>query len=572
LSRLAALKGATSLIQLAPLLGMPASAVAYTLYKIPIGQKYTTFAISKKYGGVRQISAPTDRLKRLQRALADLLTDCRTEIEQKTRRKIVSHGFRNDASISTNARQHRKRKFVLNLDLENFFPSFNFGRVRGYFIKNKDFNLNDKVATVLAQIACDGTALPQGSPSSPIISDLLGHLLDVRMVRLARKHKCTYSRYADDLTISTNQVAFPCQVAFQLAEGSSAWILGDELLETINRAGFSVNHKKTRMQYRGSRQVVTGLTVNQKVNIRADYYRSARLACGALFATGSFHQHHAVPDATGTKPQGTLAQLEGVLNHIYYIKTLEKHRAATDPCTSPSTRRGIERLYDRFLFFRKFVVLEKPLIICEGSTDSIYLDSAIRNLPAYAGTLYSVAAGKKQSNVQFFRYSKTAHDVMGIGGGTSHFPPLISRYATMVDHFGHAPLKHPVILLIDNDDGAKRIFSTLKHHTITHKTTVPFYRIVRNLYLVKTPERGATGISKIEDFFKVATLDTLVGGKKFNSNSTIDATKEYGKTVFAEKVVAPGASAIDYSDFAPLLDRLVAAISHHKGLVAAGAV
>jgi len=107
---------------------------------------------------------------------------------------------------------------------------------------------------------------------------------------------------------------------------------------------------------------------------------------------------------------------------------------------------------------------------------------------------------------------------------------------------------------------------------VTHTTVLPFYRITRNLYLVKTPEMGPTGHSKIEDLFKASTLATTVMGKTFNPNDDIDTDKEYGKVVFAERVVAPNASKIDFSGFEPLLDRIVAVIAHHNSLVAAGKV
>jgi RNA-directed DNA polymerase len=144
----------------------------------------------------------------------------------------------------------------------------------------------------------------------------------------------------------------------------------------------------------------------------------------------------------------------------------------------------------------------------------------------------------------------------------------------MVAHFKYSPLAHPVILLVDNDDGANGLFSILKqkHITISHTTTALFYRIVRNLYLIKTPELGPNGRSKIEDFFKPATLTTTISGKKFNANNEIETATEYGKNVFAERVIAPQAATIDFSDFVPLIDRIVAAISHHGGLVANGAV
>jgi RNA-directed DNA polymerase len=110
--------------------------------------------------------------------------------------------------------------------LQNFFPSLNFGRVRGFFRSNKHFKLAEPVATLIAQIACNDGVLPQGSPCSPIISELLTHFLDIRLVALAAKNKCSYTRYADDITFSTNQKLFPAALA---AAAGESWVLGNEL-------------------------------------------------------------------------------------------------------------------------------------------------------------------------------------------------------------------------------------------------------------------------------------------------------------------------------------------------------
>ncbi len=578
MSRLAALKSTRSLRDFAPLLGLPPSALAFTLYRIPPEHKYSTFEIPKKSGGTRRISAPIDRLKNHQRALASLLNDCRAEIEKKNQRKIVSHAFRADASILSNANQHRRRRYVLNLDLEEFFPTFNFGRIRGFFIKNRDFQLNEDVATVIAQIACHGNALPQGSPCSPIISDLLAHMLDVRVLQLAKKWRCTYSRYADDLTFSTNRREFPAAIAFQVDEGSSAWALGDDVLYQIDRAGFKVNHKKTRMQYRTGQQIVTGLTVNEKVNIRKEYYRAARGMCSTLFATGSFHKPIAEQEAPAQLNPGTIAQLEGIVNHIYFVKSREQARATSHSQSlsgkkAKGEQHGIDRLYHRLLFFKKFVALERPLVICEGKTDNIYLDIAATRLPAYNGILFDTIDGKSKSRISYFTYTNITREIMNLGGGSGSFAPFISRYGAMMSHYKSAPLAHPVILLIDNDSGANPVFSALKHITVNHSTTLPFYEITRNLYLVKTPEAGPHGgQSKIEDMFNPALLATKIGGKSFNPEAQIDPTTEYGKTVFAERVVAAGAAKINFAGFVPLLDRFVAVIQHHAARVSAGPI
>ncbi len=215
------LQKATSLREFALLLGIKPKHLSYLLYIFP-GQKYSTFQIPKKNGGSRIIDAPIKRLKLVQRMLTDLLTACVLEIEEQHQRKPISHGFHKGRSIVTNASPHTGRRFVLNLDIENFFPSINFGRVRGFFIKNNDFKLNPAVATIIAQIACNKQSLPQGSPSSPIISNLVAHILDVRLVRLAKEHKCTYTRYADDLTFSTNQTNFPKELA-SFSKATSTW-------------------------------------------------------------------------------------------------------------------------------------------------------------------------------------------------------------------------------------------------------------------------------------------------------------------------------------------------------------
>jgi hypothetical protein len=298
----------------------------------------------------------------------------------------------------------------LNFDIEGFFPALNFGRVRGFFVTNNNFALHPNVATVLAQISCHENALPQGSPCSPIISDLIGHILDMRFLSLMKKHKCTYSRYADDITISTNLTAFPERIAYQLTPTASAWILGDDVLEAVCRAGFSINHKKTRMQYRGSRQLVTGLCVNEKVNIRSDYYAKTRSMCHALFKSGTYLKPGKPGSTIGTPAPGNMFALEGILNHIYYVKKQELARqkaggsATSKPPLRFKDRHGIDRLYGRFLFYKKFVAQEKPTIIAEGKTDNVYMKAAIKSLGTYHHILRKTVGGVTSNNVTFFKH------------------------------------------------------------------------------------------------------------------------------------------------------------------------
>ncbi|MEI9982734.1 MAG: reverse transcriptase domain-containing protein [Aliidongia sp.] len=289
MSQLAKLKSAASRKELAKILGYKPKSLTAIIYKTPDALKYTIFEIDKKSGGKRTIKAPLPKLKELQSHLSHVLYLCLSEIERERSSKPISFGFRRDRWIADNAARHKRRRWVLNVDLENFFPSFNFGRVRGFFLKDRAFALHPEVATTIAQIACDGTALPQGSPCSPVISELIAQILDMRLVRFAKRFRVTYTRYADDITFSTSQKEFPAGLALPDGTNSTIWHLSDELVGKITSSGFTINNDKTRMHFRASRQMVTGLVVNEKVNIRSDYYRRARAMCecDSLFGPAS---------------------------------------------------------------------------------------------------------------------------------------------------------------------------------------------------------------------------------------------------------------------------------------------
>ena len=331
MSRLATLKTATSLSDVAKLLDFKPKAVSYILYKQPEATKYKIFQIPKRNGGQRTIKAPIDALKLLQHRLSDLLQDCVDEINTANQRKDrTAHGFKRKRSIITNARQHRHRRWVFNLDLEDFFPSINFGRVRGFLLKNRDFELHEDVATVIAQIACHENSLPQGSPCSPVISNLIAHLLDMRLVKLASEAGCTYSRYADDLTFSTNKKEFPANIAVSAGTKDSAshlWLPGDGLQKVIERTGFRINAKKTHQMYRTSRQDVTGLIVNKKINVRWEYRHTVRAMVHSLVKTGKFQilgLTHKDGHAILEERPGTLNELHGMLGFIDSIDFYNK--------------------------------------------------------------------------------------------------------------------------------------------------------------------------------------------------------------------------------------------------------
>jgi hypothetical protein len=172
------------------------------------------------------------------------------------------------------------------------------------------------------------------------------------------------------------------------------------------------------------------------------------------------------------------------------------------------------------------------------------------------------------SAVTFFSYSNSVHRILELGGGSGDLRYFFikTRYKQDIQNFDHRPLNHPVIVLIDNDDGAKELFKVLRDNyplDIKLTTSDAFFHIVENLYLVKTPAKGLNDISCIEDFFEQSLLATEINGKKFNRKKDIDTDSEYGKFVFAEKVVRPNAKSINFVGFAPLLERVAAVIDDY---------
>ena len=574
MSQLSELIAATTLSDVARLLGFKPATLSYILYVKSAPSKYKKFDIPKRSGGTRHICAPLGDVKLLQRHVADLLQNCVEDINKANKRSDddehpdrIAHGFKRKRSIITNALQHRKRRYVFNVDIKDFFGSINFGRVRGYFIADKYFQLQPKVATVLAQIACFENTLPQGSPCSPIIANLIGHIVDIHIVKLCERVGCTYTRYADDLTFSTNKSTFPDQIAIQIPGNDHSWLPGSELSHLIAKCGFALNPKKTRMQYRDSRQEVTGLIVNSKVNVRSEYRHTVRAMIHRLFTTGSFDFEHRTVDQSGAattfKTPGRHGQLHGMLGFIDRVDLFNR-RINSSANKVPLTSTGL--MYRRFLIFKEFYTAPAPVVICEGKTDNIYITHAIRSLAAQYPKLAEVnSAGKITIKLRRFRYTNTSTGrILGIHGGTGNLGHFILTYRSDTYRFKAPGMRLPVILLIDNDDGKNGIFKIINNITKKKpKDTDPFTHIIGNLYLVTTPLLGTAKQSTIEDCFDAAIKRTVLGRKTFNPANDYNRDSNYGKGDFAYKVVKPKADKIDFTGFKPILDRFVSVIDEH---------
>ena len=614
MKRLQILKKITTKPELAKLIKIKPSVLTHSLYVTKPENQYTQFKIPKKNGGQRTINAPTGKLKSIQSALSNLLLDCLDEINQEkfpqselaipsakhlktlkvkcnsaqVQQPSLSHGFERNRSIITNAMMHLGKKNVLNIDLENFFESFNFGRVRGFFIKNENFKLDPHIATVIAQIACHNNQLPQGSPCSPVITNLITHALDIRLVALATKHSCFYTRYADDITFSTREKIFPPQI---MQEENGQYTGGKKLRSEIKRAGFSINEKKTRIQYKNSRQDVTGLIVNQKPNTKMEYWRTVRAQCNSLFKTGTFTKKE-----NGVVVQGNINKLEGQLNFIdqldHYNRLRQKsalnpkYHFKIDALKGQAKQRrylfnGREKTFSQFLFYRLFYANENPTILTEGKTDNVYLKTAINMLASTFPRLANSKTAKTPYELllHFVRYSERTKFLLELFGGADYLKDFIKGYKWHFKRYQAPKPDNPVIIIVDNDKGPQDagLFSYVS--SIDSATISPtglklkndirkadFIHIYHNLYLVLTPLGYSDCQTDIEYFFKDIDRLRKYNGKYFNTVEKRDSDKDLSKDAFANYIVKAQKKDVDFTGFKPLLDRVIKVIEHYDTL------
>jgi hypothetical protein len=513
----------------------------------------------------------------LQRRLSKLLQACAAEITEAQKfDDQLAHGFKRKRSIVSNASKHLKRRYVFNIDLQDFFGRINFGRVRGFFINDKHFVLNPKVATILAQIACHQNALPQGSPCSPVISNLVGHVLDIHLCKLASDNGCTYSRYVDDITFSTNEKDFPPAIAYRVQGEPHRWEVGNGLQEIIAHSRFPINPEKTRMQYWTSRQDVTGLVVNSKVNIRSEYRRTVRAMAQNVFMTGKFDFVQTALDANGVKIQvkkeGTIAQLHGMLGHIDRVDRYNVKLRETEPQQNPQKELSSkESLYRRFLIFKEFYANPVPMIVCEGKTDTVYLTHAIRSMAALYPVLASISPNSKAAlKIRMFKYPESSTtEILRLTGGAAVLNVFLWDYLKEIKRFKALGKQQPVIFVVDNDSGAKGICSSAKTLTKKDAHLEPFVHLSENLYLIVLPLPPGKKESEIEDFMGNQIKGIKLGGKTYSRDG--DSDTHFSKHILSQHI-DKNAQRFDFTGLTPILERISAAIDAHHAKTAASAV
>ncbi len=264
-----------TLSDVAQLLGVSAKQLRYLLRGLSDDERYRAFTVPKRGGGTRTILAPRPEIKYLQRQLAEIL-------KSAFRPASSAHGFINGRSIATNADRHIRNRNVFNLDLKDFFPSIHFGRVQG--VISYHLKVQPEVATILAQLCCYKGALPQGAPTSPIVSNMVCRRLDRQLTALAAEFACQYTRYADDITFSKRRETLPAEIGHMSVEKKPT--VGNRVKEIVEQNDFVIHPTKVRLSNNTHRQSVTGLVVNNKRNVPRNFIRQIRAMIRAVEVFG----------------------------------------------------------------------------------------------------------------------------------------------------------------------------------------------------------------------------------------------------------------------------------------------
>ena len=540
----------------AKFIGVKLQTLTYLLYIKKIDNCYNTLEIPKKNGDTRTICVPNKNLKKVQKKLYNKLSTYYDEIKtQNNFTSKISHGFEKNRSIVTNAEVHKNKRYVVNLDLLVFFPSINFGRVRSYFIKNNYFEINDDIATILAQLTCYKGTLPQGASTSPLIANMICNIMDIRILKIAKKYRLDYTRYADDLTFSTNNKYFLNDYDKFL----------EDIKNIIHRSGFELNSKKTRLLFSNSRQEVTGLVVNKKISVPKEYYKNTRAMAHSLYKNGYF----LIDDEVGT-----IEQLEGRFSFINQINLYNIDNKKKNMWHLNSK----EKQYQKFMIYKTFYANEKPLIITEGKTDVLYIKAALKKYYKYFPNLITKKDNgnfvfhvnffkRKQKHYYYLNLVKDGADTIKNIYSNCYIKTKNNKNITTVHDFkklcGERET-NPVILIFDNemvsnkDRPLKKFLNEIKVNA-SQKDKLKenlYINICDNLYLCtyQLNNKEACEI-EIEDLFPADVLEHEINGRKFSKKDSTHDNGFYGKNEFSQYVYSNYES-IDFSNFISLLSAI----------------
>jgi len=234
---------------------------------------YNYYLIRKEKGGRRKIYAPANHLKKAQKTINYYLQAYYLCIKPSNVFGFVinPHYMGKYCNIAENASVHTNKKFVLNIDLKDFFPSISAKQVKKLF-SSPIFNFDEQISTAITLLTTYKGKLPTGAPTSPVISNFVCLQLDADLMQFSEANGLSYSRYADDMSFSSD-----CSITKDFHSG---------IAQIIEKNGFIINEKKYRLKSSNRRQIVTGLTVNTKVNVSRKLLKKIRAMLHDLTKNG----------------------------------------------------------------------------------------------------------------------------------------------------------------------------------------------------------------------------------------------------------------------------------------------
>ncbi len=274
---------------------------------------YYTFEIPKKKGGHRKIQSPSADLLSVQKTLNHYFQAIYLLVKPTEVHGFINkpEGYEYCHSIVSNARPHVNKRHVLNMDLKDFFPSISASRVRQILVKQIGIN-DSQMADVLALLCTYQKSLPIGAPTSPVLSNFACLEMDKELAAYCLLKDIDYTRYADDLTFSCNDY---------LTEN-----VIQDLRLIIGKHDFIINEKKFRLLSSKSKQTVTGIIVNKKVNVDRTYIRNIRALLHHIETEGieeAAKKHYKVSQADEFVQQKLLFKVKGQIDFVGQVRGKE---------------------------------------------------------------------------------------------------------------------------------------------------------------------------------------------------------------------------------------------------------
>ena len=227
---------------------------AKTLYGLSnsLEKHYHTVYLPKSDGSKRKLSVPDLILKPVQKSIADNI------LIQYPISKYAK-AYKPGSSIQKNARPHVGKKKILKLDIEGFFDHILYSRVKDTVFYEEKYS--ESIRILLTMLCYYNDSLPQGAPTSPAITNIIMYDFDETVGAFCNEKNIAYTRYCDDMTFSG---CFDEREIISFVKGE------------LRKLGLFLKNRKTAVISASKRQVVTGIVVNEKMNVTKDYKKTIR--------------------------------------------------------------------------------------------------------------------------------------------------------------------------------------------------------------------------------------------------------------------------------------------------------